>query len=77
MSLKETLQQGIEAAQAGHKQAARLRLTEVVETDESQLEAWLWLSQIVDSLEEAVRVGPRLWADGHVGYGCAPLASGR
>ncbi len=50
MDLQQTLQQGITAAQAGQKQEARQLLTAVVEADESQLEAWLWLSQVVDSL---------------------------
>src|SRR5262245_54438962 len=51
-SLEEKLEQGIAAAQAGHKQKARTLLAEVIEADESQLEAWLWLYQVVDSLEE-------------------------
>ena len=51
-NLEEKLEQGIASAQAGRKQKARTLLTEVVEADESRLEAWLWLSQVVDSLEE-------------------------
>jgi tetratricopeptide (TPR) repeat protein len=52
MNLQENLDQGIAAAQAGRKSEARTLLTEVVQADETQLEAWLWLSQVVDSLEE-------------------------
>jgi hypothetical protein len=52
VDLDEKLHQGITAAQAGRKGEARTLLTEVVEADETQLEAWFWLSQIVDSLEE-------------------------
>ncbi len=54
MKLQDKLARGISAAQAGHKAEARKFLTEVIETDETQLEAWLWLSQLVDSLEEKV-----------------------
>ena len=52
MDLQEKLNQGIAAAEAGRKAEARVLLTEVVQADESQIEAWLWLSQVVDSLEE-------------------------
>ena len=52
MDLAKKLNQGIEAAEAGDKKRARQLLKEVVKTDETQVEAWLWLSQIVDSLEE-------------------------
>ena len=60
-SLEEKLEQGIAAAQAGHKQKARTLLAEVVEVDEGRVEAWLWLSQVVDSLEEqTIHLGVRL-----------------
>jgi tetratricopeptide (TPR) repeat protein len=52
MNLQEKLAQGITAAKAGNKPEARRLLTEVVKTDERQLEAWLWLSQVLDSLED-------------------------
>jgi tetratricopeptide (TPR) repeat protein len=52
MDLQEKLNQGIAAAEVGRKAEARALLTEVVQADENQLEAWLWLSQVVDSLEE-------------------------
>jgi tetratricopeptide (TPR) repeat protein len=52
MSVDEKLAQGIAAAKAGRKQEARTLLSEVVQEDESQLEAWLWLSQVVDSLDD-------------------------
>ncbi|MFQ5613678.1 MAG: tetratricopeptide repeat protein [Anaerolineae bacterium] len=52
MELQEMLQQGIRAARAGRKAEARDLLGQVVEVDETQLKAWLWLSEVVDSLEE-------------------------
>lgn len=52
MSLTETLNQGIAAAQANNKQEARRLLKEVVAADETQVVAWLWLYKVVDSLEE-------------------------
>lgn len=52
MNLEEKLQQGIAAAQAGQKIEARTLLREVVEADETQVDGWVWLSQLVDSLEE-------------------------
>ncbi|MCB0191702.1 MAG: hypothetical protein KDJ65_07130 [Anaerolineae bacterium] len=54
MPIKDKLDQGIDAAQAGDKIKARTLLTEVVAEDEEQIEAWLWLSQLVDSLEDKV-----------------------
>lgn len=52
MSLTDKLEQGIAAAKAGNKIGARQLLKDVVKADETQVEAWLWLSQLVDSLEE-------------------------
>ena len=52
MDLEEKLQQGIDAARANDKKAARAILKEVVEADETQAAAWLWLYKVVDSLEE-------------------------
>ena len=52
MSLPEKLAQGIAAAQAGRRAEARRLLTEVVQSDEKQLEAWQWLGRVVDSLED-------------------------
>jgi tetratricopeptide (TPR) repeat protein len=52
MKLQEKLDQGIAAAEGGRRAEARILLNEVVQADENQLEAWLWLSQVVDSLED-------------------------
>lgn len=52
MTLSEKLSQGIAAAESGRKAEARTLLTEVVTADESQLDGWWWLSQVVDSLED-------------------------
>ncbi|MBN1993146.1 MAG: hypothetical protein JW953_10615 [Anaerolineae bacterium] len=54
MNLQEKLEQGIAAAEAGRKKEARKLLAEVVQADENRLEAWLWLSQVVDSLEDKI-----------------------
>ncbi|GAB4448557.1 MAG: hypothetical protein Kow0031_31080 [Anaerolineae bacterium] len=52
MTLSDKLSRGIEAAQTGRKAEARALLTEVVTADETQLDGWWWLSQVVDSLED-------------------------
>ncbi|MCB9078272.1 MAG: hypothetical protein H6631_11805 [Anaerolineaceae bacterium] len=54
LTIEEKLKQGIEAAEAGHKTKARSLLTDVVTADEEQLEAWVWLSRLVDSLEDKI-----------------------
>jgi len=46
------LRRGIAAAKAGRKQEARQILMSVVEADEHNEQAWLWLSGVVDSLED-------------------------
>ena len=53
--LQTLLREGIDAARAGQKERARSLLQEVVETDETNLQAWLWLSGMVDD-----------WAEKHV-----------
>ncbi len=52
MDLEQTLQSGIDAAEAGQKNKARSLLTDVAEADPANVEAWVWLSQVVDSLED-------------------------
>jgi len=55
MSTDETttlLQAGLAAAQAGERVKARELLQRVVEADESNLQAWLWLSDLVNTLED-------------------------
>ena len=46
------LQQGIAAAKAGQLDVARALLIQVVEQDERNPIAWLWLSGVVDSLDD-------------------------
>ena len=46
------LRQGIAAAKTGQKETARNLLTRVVEQDERNAVAWLWLSDVVDSLDD-------------------------
>jgi tetratricopeptide (TPR) repeat protein len=46
------LRQGIAAAKTGQKETARNLLTRVVEQDERNLTAWLWLADAVDSLDD-------------------------
>jgi hypothetical protein len=48
----ELLEQGIAALKAGHKAEARSLLMQVVEQDERNERAWLWLSGAVDTDEE-------------------------
>ena len=46
------LREGISAARAGDKTRAKRLLLEVTERDERNEQAWLWLSGVVDDLEE-------------------------
>jgi tetratricopeptide (TPR) repeat protein len=52
MSAPNLLQQGIAAAKAGRKEEARRLLLQVIERDERNEQAWLWLSGVVDSPQE-------------------------
>ena len=45
----QLLRQGIAYAKAGRRQEARDLLLQVVELDEQNESAWLWLSGVVDS----------------------------
>jgi Flp pilus assembly protein TadD len=45
----DLLQQGIALAKAGSREEARNILMQVVELDEQNESAWLWLSGVVDS----------------------------
>jgi Flp pilus assembly protein TadD len=48
----ELLRQGIAAAKAGRKEEAHETLLQVIKLDERNEQAWLWLSAVVDSIEE-------------------------
>jgi tetratricopeptide (TPR) repeat protein len=50
--LADLLRQGIAAARAGQREAARNLLMQIVERDERNAVAWLWLSGVVDSLDD-------------------------
>lgn len=49
------LRGGIEAAEAGEKAKARRLLEQVVEADQDNEMAWLWLSAVKDTREERIR----------------------
>ena len=49
---QELMREGTAAAQSGQRERARELLTRVVELDEKNVAAWLWLSDVVDSLAE-------------------------
>jgi tetratricopeptide (TPR) repeat protein len=49
---QELMRQGTAAAQAGQRERAYELLTRVVALDEKNVAAWLWLSDVVDSLDE-------------------------
>jgi tetratricopeptide (TPR) repeat protein len=53
-SSSEVLQQAIRAARAGHKLEARDLLIELVEVDPRNEMAWIWLSGLVDTLEDRI-----------------------
>ena len=48
----DLLQQGIVAARAGKREEARALLMQVVEADERNEQAWLWLAGVVDASED-------------------------
>ena len=50
--LKQMLRDGITAARAGHREQARELLLRVIEKDERNEPAWLWLSGVVEDVEE-------------------------
>ncbi len=51
-SVENQLREGIAAAKAGERERARDLLMRVVEQDEDRPQAWLWLSGVVDDLED-------------------------
>jgi Flp pilus assembly protein TadD len=50
--IAELLREGVAAAKAGHKEEARQALMQLVELDEHNEQGWLWLSGVVESVEE-------------------------
>jgi len=54
MSSSEVLQRAIQAARAGQKAEARDLLLELVEVDPHNEIAWMWLSGLVDTLEDRI-----------------------
>ena len=50
--IAELLRRGIAAAKAGRAEEARQILLHVVELDERNAQAWLWLSGVVDARED-------------------------
>src|SRR5512145_2458027 len=54
MSSAEVLQRAIQAARAGSREQARDLLIDLVETDPKNEMAWMWLSGLVDSLEDKI-----------------------
>lgn len=49
---RQLMREGTAAAKAGQRERARELLTRVVEYDEKNIPAWLWLSDVVDGLDE-------------------------
>jgi len=49
---RQLLAAGIAAAKAGHREPARAMLLRVVEMDERNTAGWLWLSSVVDDLDD-------------------------
>lgn len=54
MVATEVLQKAIQAARAGHNEEARNLLIQIVEDDPQNEMAWIWLSGLVDSLEDRI-----------------------
>jgi tetratricopeptide (TPR) repeat protein len=54
MSSSEIVQRAIQSARAGRRTEARDLLLDVVESDPQNETAWMWLSGLVDSLEDRI-----------------------
>src|SRR6266508_4877700 len=54
MSSAEVLQRAIRAARAGQREEARDLLLNIVDVDPQNEMAWMWLSGLVDSLEDRI-----------------------
>ena len=54
MSTTDILQQGVEAARAGRKAEARKIFMQVVEMDSRNELAWMWLSGLMEDLEDRI-----------------------
>ena len=52
--IQQMLQAGIDAVKRGQKQRARELLLKVVEEDEHSEQAWLWLSAVMDTLQDQI-----------------------
>jgi tetratricopeptide (TPR) repeat protein len=50
--MNDLLHEGIAAAKSGQRERARYLLMRVVEQDEENASAWLWLSSVVDNLDD-------------------------
>lgn len=66
MDAQATLEQAIDAAKAGRKEEARRLLESVLDVEERNEQAWLWLSSVIDEdedriicLENVLTVNPR------------------
>src|SRR5687767_12342636 len=57
MSSAEVLQRAIQAARAGRRDEARDLLLQLVVVDPQNEMAWIWLSGLVDSLEDRIIAG--------------------
>ena len=54
MDIDTTLKQAVSAAKAGRKEEARRLLEAVLDADDRNEQAWLWMSGVTDSDEERV-----------------------
>lgn len=52
--IQQTLQDGMAALKRGEREAARALLLQVIEADESNETAWLWLGAAVDSVDDQI-----------------------
>jgi hypothetical protein len=66
MDIQGALQQAVNAANAGRKEEARRLLERVLDVEERNEQAWLWLSSVVDEdedriicLENVLTINPR------------------
>lgn len=51
-NLLPTIEEAIQAARMGRKEAAQAMLMQIVEADPEEMLAWVWLSYVIDDLDE-------------------------
>jgi hypothetical protein len=54
-NLEQLLQLGIQTARKGNKSSARVIFQQILDTDQTNERAWLWMAAIADTTEDRLR----------------------